>query len=91
VNLYAADQWRHCIPHMDAPRLRAAATLHNGSPERLWRRLGCIAFEDIGVADLNTVARRWASTTRKNKDEVVESQKKIAEAIAVQLGQIASG
>ena len=28
---------------------------------------------------------------RKNKDEVVESQKKIAEAIAVQLGQIASG
>jgi hypothetical protein len=36
--------------------LRAAATLLHGSPERLWRRLGCIAFEDVGVADLDTVA-----------------------------------
>jgi hypothetical protein len=36
--------------------LRAAATLLHISPERLWRRCGCIAFEDIGVADLNTVA-----------------------------------
>lgn len=36
--------------------LRAAATLLKLSPERLWRRLGCIAFEDIGAADLETVA-----------------------------------
>jgi hypothetical protein len=36
--------------------LRAAATLLHGSPERLWRRLGCIAFEDVGVADLDTIA-----------------------------------
>ncbi len=36
--------------------LRAAATLLHVSPERLWRRCGCIAFEDIGVADINTVA-----------------------------------
>jgi hypothetical protein len=36
--------------------LRAAATLFRVSPERLWRRCGCIAFEDIGVADLDTVA-----------------------------------
>src|ERR1022692_2459008 len=35
---------------------RAAATLLRTSPERLWRRCGCIAFEDIGVADLDTVA-----------------------------------
>jgi hypothetical protein len=34
---------------------RAAATLLSTSPERLWRRCGCIAFEDIGVADLDTV------------------------------------
>lgn len=31
--------------------LRAAATLLRDAPERLWRRCGCIAFEDIGVAD----------------------------------------
>jgi hypothetical protein len=36
--------------------LRAAATLLHVSPERLWRRCGCIVFEDIGVADLDTVA-----------------------------------
>jgi hypothetical protein len=36
--------------------LRAASTLLRISPERLWRRLGCIAFEDVGVADLDTVA-----------------------------------
>jgi replication-associated recombination protein RarA len=36
--------------------LRAAATLLREAPERLWRRLGCIAFEDFGVADLDTVA-----------------------------------
>jgi hypothetical protein len=36
--------------------LRAAATLLSTSPERLWRRCGCIAFEDIGVADFETVA-----------------------------------
>ncbi len=32
--------------------LRAAATLLRDSPERLWRRAGVIAFEDIGVADI---------------------------------------
>lgn len=35
--------------------LRAAATLLLGSPDRLWRRCGGIAFEDVGVADLDTV------------------------------------
>ncbi len=35
--------------------LRAAATLLRVSPERLWRRSGCITFEDVGVADLDTV------------------------------------
>jgi replication-associated recombination protein RarA len=36
--------------------LRAAATLLRDAPDRLWRRSGCIAFEDVGVADLDTVA-----------------------------------
>src|SRR6266516_3737456 len=50
--------------------LRAAATLLHVSPERLWRRCGCIAFEDVGVADLdlsrqlfpgNDIGRTWAA------------------------------
>ena len=36
--------------------LRAAATLLHQSPERLWRRIGCVAAEDVGVGDLDTVA-----------------------------------
>jgi hypothetical protein len=37
--------------------LRAAATLLRDAPDRLWRRSGIVAFEDIGVADLGVVAR----------------------------------
>ena len=45
--------------------LRAAATLLLTSPERLWRRLGCIAFEDIGVADFETVSLATAALAGK--------------------------
>jgi hypothetical protein len=37
--------------------LRAAARLLKESPDRLWRRCGVIAFEDIGVADVATVGK----------------------------------
>ena len=36
--------------------LRAAATLIEVSPDRLWRRLLVIAFEDVGVADIDSIA-----------------------------------
>ena len=35
--------------------LKAAATLLRDAPEKLWRRIGCVAFEDIGVASLDAV------------------------------------
>jgi hypothetical protein len=35
--------------------LRAAATLLLDAPDRLWRRCGAIAFEDVGVADPGVV------------------------------------
>ena len=35
--------------------LSAAATLLRDAPEKLWRRIGCIAYEDIGVASLEAV------------------------------------
>lgn len=44
---------------------RAAATLLRNAPERLWRRCGGIAFEDVGIADLDTVALVTASLGRK--------------------------
>lgn len=36
--------------------LGAAATLLEGSPPRLWRRLCVTAYEDVGVGDFETVA-----------------------------------
>jgi hypothetical protein len=32
--------------------LSAAATLLRNAPDKLWRRVGCIAYEDVGVASL---------------------------------------
>jgi len=41
--------------------LRAAATLLRDAPEKLLRRLGCIAYEDVGLASLQTVALATAA------------------------------
>ena len=35
--------------------LSAAATLLRDAPEKLWRRIGCVAYEDVGVASLDAV------------------------------------
>jgi hypothetical protein len=58
--------------------LRAAATLLHGSPERLWRRLGCIAFEDVGVADLDTVAAVTAALAGKRCRENLGGEWRVA-------------
>lgn len=36
--------------------LQAASTLLVDAPERLWRRIGCMAFEDVGLGDFDSVA-----------------------------------
>ena len=35
--------------------LCAAATLLRDAPDKLWRRIGCVAYEDVGVACLDAV------------------------------------
>ena len=42
--------------------LSAAATLLRDAPERLWRRLGVIACEDVGLGDLDAVGVAIAAT-----------------------------
>jgi hypothetical protein len=44
---------------------RAAATLFMDDPAKLWRRVGGIAFEDIGLANLDTVALVTAALAGK--------------------------
>jgi replication-associated recombination protein RarA len=41
--------------------LSAAAALLRDAPDKLWRRLGCIAYEDVGLAALDTVGIAVAS------------------------------
>ena len=50
--------------------LRSAATLLRDAPDRLFRRLGCIAAEDIGLGDLDAVGVATASLAgvRKRAD-----------------------
>ena len=38
--------------------LNAAATLLRDAPDKLWRRVGCVAFEDVGLAGLKAVGSR---------------------------------
>jgi hypothetical protein len=45
--------------------LRAAATLHRDAPERLFRRLAVIAFEDVGIADIEAVSLTVAALIGK--------------------------
>ena len=35
--------------------LGAAATLLGDAPEKLWRRIGCVAYENVGLANLDAV------------------------------------
>ncbi len=48
--------------------LRAAMNLMIGGPHAIWRRLGIIAFEDIGVAHIDAVG--WVTVVMIGKREV---------------------
>lgn len=44
---------------------RAAAALLKADPAKLWRRLGSIVFEDVGLASVETIRLAMAATARK--------------------------
>lgn len=67
------------IRRADKPlALQAARTLLEVSPERLWRRLCCIAFEDVGVGDLDTVALVTAALSGKRYRARIGSEWQVA-------------
>ena len=45
--------------------LSAAATLLRDAPDKLWRRIGCIAYEDVGLASLEAVGTRDRGSGRQ--------------------------
>lgn len=58
--------------------LRAAATLLNGTPGRLWRRLCVTVYEDIGIADLSLVGLVTAALKGKSWRSEVGGDWKVA-------------
>ena len=46
--------------------LSAATTLLSDAPDKLWRRIGCIAYEDFGLASLEAVGLRDRGAGRQN-------------------------
>jgi hypothetical protein len=64
---------------------RAAATLQLIAPERLWRRCGAAAFEEIGVADLHTVSLVTAALAGKRYRATLGGEWKVASYIVDRL------
>src|SRR5713226_1160053 len=56
----------------------AAATLLLIAPDRLWRRCGAATFEEIGVADLQTVSLVTAALTGKRYRSTIGGEWKVA-------------
>lgn len=67
--------------------LRAAATLLQVSPDRLWRRLGCIAFEDVGLGDLPTVSIATAALAGKRVRARLGGEWAVASCVVRELAQ----
>jgi hypothetical protein len=67
--------------------LRAAATLLRDSPDRLWRRCGITAFEDIGVADLDVVAEVTAALAGKTYRARLGGEWPVASAIVSRMAR----
>jgi hypothetical protein len=65
--------------------LRAAATLLLDAPDRLWRRLGGIAFEDTGIADIDAVGLVTAALGGKRIRARVGGEWAVASLLASEL------
>jgi hypothetical protein len=64
---------------------RAAATLLLIAPDRLWRRCGAAAFEEIGVADLETVSLVTAALAGKRYRATIGGEWKVTSFIVDQM------
>jgi replication-associated recombination protein RarA len=67
--------------------LRAAATMLRDAPEKLWRRIGCIAYEDIGVASLETLGLATAALAGKRHRSALGGEWAIASCIISELSR----
>ena len=67
--------------------LSAAATLLRDAPEKLWRRIGCIAYEDIGVASLEAVGLATVALAGKRHRSALGGEWAVASCIISELSR----
>jgi hypothetical protein len=67
--------------------LSAAATLLRDAPDKLWRRVGCIAYEDVGVAGLEVVGLATASLGGKQARATLGGEWAVASYLVAELSR----
>ena len=67
--------------------LSAAATLLRDAPDKLWRRIGCIAYEDVGVASLEAVGLATVALTGKRHRSALGGEWAVASCLIAELGR----
>ena len=68
--------------------LGAAATLLRDSPDRLWRRIGCVAYEDVGVASLDAVGLATVALTGKQVRAALGGERAVASCVVSELCRV---
>jgi hypothetical protein len=67
--------------------LSAAATLLRDAPDKLWRRIGCIAYEDVGLASLNAVGLATVSLGGKQARAALGGEWSVASYVVTELSR----
>jgi hypothetical protein len=67
--------------------LSAAATLLRDAPDKLWRRIGCIAYEDIGLAALDAVGIATVSLGGKQARAALGGEWAVASCVVAELSR----
>jgi hypothetical protein len=67
--------------------LSAAATLLRDAPDKLWRRLGCIAYEDVGLAALDTLGIATVSLSGKQARAILGGEWAVASCVVAELSR----
>jgi hypothetical protein len=67
--------------------LGAAATLFRDAPEKLWRRIGCIAYEDVGLAALDAVGVATVSLGGKPARAALGGEWAVATCVVAELSR----
>jgi len=67
--------------------LRAVVTLLRDAPEKLWRRIGCVAFEDVGIASLDALGLATVALAGKQVRAALGGEWAVVSCIVSQLCQ----